>query len=104
METLAADPTGLMCPICLEETCWGCAGIALGIWGSGLPLATLAFSGTPEQLLTWAPQMFGTPEEPKIGALCVTEPNAGSDVSGLRTTARRDGEEWVLNGQKVFIT
>ena len=59
METLAADPTGLMFPICLEETCWGCAGIALGIWGSGLPLATLAFSGTPEQLFKWAPLMFG---------------------------------------------
>src|SRR5256712_5551482 len=103
-ETLAADPTGLMFPICLEETCWGCAGIALGIWGSGLPLATLAYSGTQDQLMTWAPQMFGTPDDPKIGALCVTEPNAGSDVSGLRTTAEREGDEWVLNGQKVFIT
>jgi acyl-CoA dehydrogenase len=104
METLASDPTGLMFPICLEETCWGCAGIALGIWGSGLPLATLAYSGTQEQMMTWAPQMFGTPDDPKIGALCVTEPNAGSDVSGLRTTAEREGDEWVLNGQKVFIT
>ena len=104
METLAGDPTGLMFPICLEETCWGCAGIALGIWGSGLPLATLAYSGTQVQLMTWAPQMFGTPDDPKIGALCVTEPNAGSDVSGLRTTAEREGDEWVLNGQKVFIT
>ena len=103
-ETLAADTTGLMFPICLEETCWGCAGISLGIWGSGLPLATLAYSGTQEQLVKWAPQMFGTAEDPKIGALCVTEPNAGSDVSALRTTARRDGDEWVLNGQKVFIT
>src|SRR3989441_5878798 len=104
METLANDPTGLMFPICLEETCWGCAGIALGIWGSGLPLATLAYSGTQDQLMTWAPQMFGTPDDPKIGALCVTEPNAGSDVSGLRTTAERHGQEWILNGQKVFIT
>src|SRR3989442_7919913 len=104
METLAADPTGLMFPICLEETCWGCAGISLGIWGSGLPLATLAYSGTPEQLMTWAPLMFGTPEEPKVGALAVTEPNAGSDVSALRTTAKREGEEWILNGQKIFIT
>jgi acyl-CoA dehydrogenase len=104
METLAADTSGLMFPICLEETCWGCAGISLGIWGSGLPLATLAYSGTQEQLVTWAPQMFGTAEDPKIGALCVTEPNAGSDVSALRTTASRHGDEWVLNGQKVFIT
>ena len=104
METLAADPTGLMFPICLEETCWGCAGISLGIWGSGLPLATLAYSGTPEQLSTWAPRMFGTPDDPKVGALCVTEPNAGSDVSALRTTAKRDGDEWVLNGQKIFAT
>jgi acyl-CoA dehydrogenase len=104
METLAADPTGLMLPICLEETCWGCAGISLGIWGSALPLATLAYSGTQEQLTKWAPLMFGTPGDPKLGALCVTEPNAGSDVSALRTTAKREGDQWVLNGQKIFIT
>jgi acyl-CoA dehydrogenase len=104
METVAADPTGLMFPICLEETCWGCAGIALGIWGTGLPLATLAYSGTQEQLTKWAPVMFGTADDPKVAALCVTEPNAGSDVSALRTTARRDGDEWVLNGQKIFAT
>jgi alkylation response protein AidB-like acyl-CoA dehydrogenase len=104
LETLAADPTGLMFPVCFEETCWGCAGISLGIWGSGLPLTTLAYSGTPEQLLQWAPLMFGTADDPKVGALCVTEPDAGSDVSALRTRARRDGDEWVLNGQKVFIT
>jgi len=104
MENVATDQTGLMLPICMEESCWGCAGISLGIWGSGLPLSTLAYSGSPDQLAKWAPLMFGTPDDPKMGALCVTEPNAGSDVSGLRTTARRDGEEWVLNGQKVFIT
>ena len=104
METIAADPTGLMLPICLEETCWGCAGISLGIWGSALPLATLAYSGTQEQLTKWAPLVFGTPEDPKVGALCVTEPNAGSDVSALRTNAKREGDEWVLNGQKIFIT
>ncbi len=101
---VASDQTGLMLPIAMEETSWGCAGIALGIWGSGLPLSTLAYSGTPEQLATWAPQMFGTPDDPKLGALCVTEPGAGSDVSALRTTAKRDGDEWVLNGTKIFIT
>jgi acyl-CoA dehydrogenase len=104
METLVGDPTGLMFPIAHEELCWGCAGIALGIFGSGLPLATLAYSGTPEQLAAWAPRMFGTPDDPKTAALCVTEPGAGSDVSALRTAARRDGDEWVLNGQKVFAT
>jgi alkylation response protein AidB-like acyl-CoA dehydrogenase len=104
METLAADPSGVMFPICLEETCWGCAGISLGLWGSGLPLATLAYSGTPEQLAKWAPLMFGTLKDPKVGALCVTEPDAGSDVSALRTTARRDGDSWVLNGQKALVT
>jgi acyl-CoA dehydrogenase len=104
MESVAQDPTGLMLPVVMEETTWGCAGIALSIWGTGLPLSTLAYTGTPEQLMKWAPLMFGTPDDPKVAALCVTEPNAGSDVSALRTTARRDGDEWVLNGQKIFAT
>jgi acyl-CoA dehydrogenase len=104
MESVAQDPTGLMLPVVMEETTWGCAGIALSIWGTGLPLSTLAYTGTPEQLMKWAPLMFGTADDPKVAALCVTEPNAGSDVSALRTTARRDGNEWVLNGQKIFAT
>ena len=104
MENVASDQTGLILPIAMEETSWGCAGIGLGIWGTGLPLSTLAYSGTSEQLAQWAPLMFGTPDDPKVAALCVTEPNAGSDVSALRTTAQRDGDEWVLNGQKIFAT
>ena len=104
LETVVPDQTGLMLPIAMEETCWGCAGISLGIWGTGLPLSTLTYAGTPEQLQQWAPLMFGTPEDPKLAALCVTEPGAGSDVSALRTTARRDGDAWVLGGRKVFIT
>ncbi|HYU57955.1 MAG TPA: acyl-CoA dehydrogenase family protein, partial [Actinomycetota bacterium] len=103
-EIAAGDPTGLGLPIALEETCWGCAGIALSVFGTGLPLASLAYTATPDQLQEWAPKMFGTPQDPKLGAFAVTEPNAGSDVSALRTTAKRDGDEWVLNGQKVFIT
>jgi acyl-CoA dehydrogenase len=103
-EMVNNDPGGLVMPLVLEEVCWGCAGIGLGIFGTGLPLAALAASGTPEQLFEWAPRMLGTPEEPKLGAFAVTEPNAGSDVSALRTTAKRDGDSWVLNGQKVFIT
>jgi alkylation response protein AidB-like acyl-CoA dehydrogenase len=100
----ASDETGISMPLALEEIAWGCAGIGLGIFGSGLPLAALAGSATPEQLTTWAPQMFGTPEDPKLGAFAVTEPQAGSDVSQLRTTAKRERDGWLLNGTKVFIT
>lgn len=98
------DPTGLTLPLLMEEIFWGCAGIGLAIFGTGLPLSALAAVGTPEQLLEWAPKMFGTPEDPKVGAFAVTEPQAGSDVRNLRTKAVREGDEWVLNGTKVFIT
>jgi len=99
-----ADPTGLTFPIVLEETFWGCAGIGLALFGTGLPLSALASVGTPEQLMEWAPRMFGTPEKPAVAAFGVTEPQAGSDVRSLRTRAVRDGDHWVLNGTKVFIT
>src|SRR5437667_603723 len=98
------DDSGLMMPIALEESAWGCAGITLGIFGTGLPLAALAASGTPEQTMKWAPKMFGTPEQPALGAFAVTEPNAGSDVSALRTTAKRERDGWLINGTKVCIT
>ena len=99
-----SDEGGLMMPIALEEMAWGCAGITLGIMGTGLPLAALAASGDYDFVLKWVPKMFGTPEDPKLAAFCVTEPNAGSDVSALRTTAKRERDGWLLNGQKVFIT
>src|SRR5438876_12164257 len=92
------DESGLMQPMALEETAWGCAGICLSIFGTGLPLAAVAASGDYDQVLKWAPKMFGTQEDPKVGAFCVTEPNAGSDVSSLRTTAKRERDGWLLNG------
>ena len=98
------DPTGLTLALITEEIFWGCAGIGLALMGTGLPLSALASGGTQEQLLTWAPRMFGTVEEPKVAAFGVTEPQAGSDVSSLTTRAVRDGDEWILNGRKVFIT
>jgi acyl-CoA dehydrogenase len=98
------DPTGLTLPLIMEETFWGCAGIGLAIFGTGLPLSALAAVGTQEQLFEWAPKMFGTPEDPKVGAFAVTEPQAGSDVRNLRTRAVREGDEWIINGTKVFIT
>ena len=90
--------------ISAEEFHWGCAGIALAISGSGLAAAGIASSGTPEQIAQWVPECFGSGEEIKLGAYAVTEPQAGSDVKSLKTTAKRDGDEWVLNGTKVFIT
>jgi acyl-CoA dehydrogenase len=100
----AGDAEGQMQVISAEEFHWGCAGIALAISGSGLAAAGIASSGTPEQIAQWVPECFGSGEEIKLGAYAVTEPQAGSDVKSLKTTAKRDGDEWVLNGTKVFIT
>jgi acyl-CoA dehydrogenase len=100
----AADPEGQMQVITAEELHWGCAGIALAISGSGLAAAGIAASGTPEQIGRWVPECFGNDDEIKLGAYAVTEPQAGSDVKSLRTTAKRDGDEWILNGTKIFIT
>ena len=63
-------------------------------------------SGTPEQIGEWLPQCFGTPEKVQLGAFCVSEPDAGSDVSNLRTNAVYDeaSDGWVLNGTKAWIT
>ncbi|HEX8753538.1 MAG TPA: acyl-CoA dehydrogenase family protein [Solirubrobacterales bacterium] len=104
LQTTAADADGQMGAIGAEEMHWGCAGAALAINGSGLAAAGIASSGTPEQIARWVPECFGVGEEIKLGAYAVTEPQAGSDVKSLKTTARRDGDEWILNGTKVFIT
>src|SRR3954470_7864224 len=104
LQRLANDPDGQFSVIYAGELHWGCAGIALAITGSTLAAAGLASSGTPEQIARWVPECFGTGNEIKLGAYAVTEPQAGSDVKSLKTTARREGDEWVLNGTKVFIT
>src|SRR3954462_6156979 len=74
--------------------------------GTSLAVAGIFSAGTNEQLMEWVPQCFGTPEEPAVGAFCVSEPNAGSDVSSHRTRARyaEAADEWVLNGQKAWAT
>jgi alkylation response protein AidB-like acyl-CoA dehydrogenase len=102
----AAEPTGLGFLTTFEEMFWGDAGIALSILATGLAAAALAGNGTPEQLGRWLPEMFGTPDEPKLGAFCSSEPDAGSDVGAIRTRARYDeaAGEWVLNGTKTWAT
>src|SRR5690554_6436133 len=103
---MLGDPTGLTMPVAMEELFWGDAGIGLAIFGSGLAAAGIAGNGTPEQVMEWVPQCYGTPGDLKLGAFGVSEPDAGSDVSGLRTRAVYDEakDEWVLNGTKAWIT
>src|SRR2546423_6869674 len=100
---LSMDPTGLSLPILMEELFWGCAGIGLTVVLPALALAAIRQAATDEQLVQWAPECFGTPGDIKLAALAVTEPSGGSDIRSIQTRARRDGSDWVIDGQKVFI-
>src|SRR6202453_2855454 len=85
-----------------EELCWGDAGLFLSIPNAGLGGAAVMAAGTPEQK-----QRFLTPfrgGKPKWGAMAITEPGCGSDSAAVTTTATRDGDHWVLNGNKIFCT
>ena len=101
-----SDTTGLTLPVAVEELFWGDAGIGMAIMGSGLAAAGIAGNGTPEQVMEWVPQCYGDAQKVQLGAFCVSEPDAGSDVSSLRTRAVYDeaNDEWVLNGTKAWIT
>ena len=100
------DKSGLTLPVAVEEICWGDAGLGMAIMGSGLAAAGIAGIGTPEQVMEWVPQCYGDANKVMLGAFCVSEPDAGSDVSNLRTRAVYDeaNDEWVLNGTKAWIT
>ena len=100
------DPTGLLFPVVMEELSWGDAGIALAIMGTTLGVAGILANGTPEQVAEWVPRCFGTPDRIQVAAFCVSEPDAGSAVSSLRTRAVYDEAtaEWVLDGTKTWIT
>ena len=100
------DPTGLGIPITMEELFWGDAGIGLAITGTTLAAVSVVANGTNEQLGEWTPQMFGTVDDVKVAAFCSSEPDAGSDVSAMRTRAVYDEakDEWVINGTKTWAT
>jgi alkylation response protein AidB-like acyl-CoA dehydrogenase len=104
LQEMASDNDGLFGVIYQEELNWGCAGLALAVNASSLAAAGIASSGTPEQIGQWVPECMGAGDEVKLGAYAVTEAGAGSDVASLRTTAKLDGDEWVLNGTKIFIS
>src|SRR3954469_16543740 len=84
-----------------EELCWGCSGIGTAIAANGLGHGPVIMAGTEDQKRRWLPQLV---DEVLLTSFALTEPNAGSDVSGIRTTAVRTGDEYVLNGSKMFIT
>ncbi len=100
------EPTGLGTPVAFEEIFWGDAGIGLALTGSCLAAVAVSSNGTDEQVGEWLPQMFGTPGDVKLGAFCSSEPDAGSDVSAIRTRAvySEATDEWVLNGTKSWAT
>ena len=84
-----------------EEVNWGCTGIGTSIGANGLGAGPVIIAGTDEQKAKWLPPLL---ESPILCSFGLSEPDAGSDVARLKTTAERRGDEYVLNGSKTFIT
>lgn len=84
-----------------EELAWGCTGISTALEACSLAEAPLLVAATHEQKKEYLGRMTA---EPIQAAYAVTEPGGGSDVAGVKTTAVRKGDEWVLNGSKMWIT
>jgi len=84
-----------------EELGWGCSGIATSLTANGLAATPLALAGSDALKRRYLGMLA---EAPVLASFCLTEPDAGSDVSGMRTTAVRRGDRWVINGSKCFIT
>ena len=87
--------------IVAEELNWGCSGIGTSIGANGLAAGPLLIAGTEEQRQQWLGPLV---DAPILGCFGLTEPGAGSDVSGIQTTAVRTGDEYVINGSKMFIS
>jgi acyl-CoA dehydrogenase len=87
--------------IVMEELAWGCGGMATSLLANDLANLPIILAGTEDQK-----KRLLTPftEKLKLSSFCLTEPGAGSDVAGMSTTARREGDHYVLNGAKCFIT
>jgi alkylation response protein AidB-like acyl-CoA dehydrogenase len=85
-----------------EELSWGCAGLAGSIQATMFPVRPLLNAGSAEQRGRYLPLLAS--DEGTLAAIAFTEPHAGSDLSAIRSSAVRDGEEYVLNGEKVYVT
>jgi len=84
-----------------EELAWGCAAIATTLGANGLAAAPVLLGGSDDIKAQYLGRLA---EEPVLASFCLTEPDAGSDVSGMRTTAVKRGDKYVINGSKCFIT
>jgi len=85
-----------------EELAWGCAGLATTIQATMFPVRPLLAFGTDAQKERYLPRLAS--EEGCLSAIAFTEPGAGSDFAATQATARRDGDDYVLNGEKCYIT
>src|SRR5690348_11387199 len=84
-----------------EELNWGCTGIGTSLGANGLGAGPVIIAGSDEQKAQWLPPLLDAPILCSFG---LSEPDAGSDVARMKTTAVRNGDEYVLNGSKTFIT
>ncbi|HEX2160668.1 MAG TPA: acyl-CoA dehydrogenase family protein [Thermoleophilaceae bacterium] len=84
-----------------EEIGWGCSGIGTSLMCNGLATAPIVLGGSEETKKKYLGMLT---EAPKLASFCLTEPDAGSDVSGMKTTAVKQGDKYVINGSKCFIT
>jgi len=84
-----------------EELGWGCSGVGTTLMCNGLATAPVALGGSDAVKKEYLGMLT---EEPKLASFCLTEPDAGSDVSAMRTTAVKKGDKYVINGTKCFIT
>jgi alkylation response protein AidB-like acyl-CoA dehydrogenase len=85
-----------------EELSWGCAGLSAPIGATMFPVRPLLRSGTPEQKERWLTRLAS--EEGCLAAIAFTEPGAGSDVAAIQSTARLDGDAYILSGEKCYVT
>ena len=83
-----------------EELSWGCSGISTAIAVNGLAILPILIAGIEEQKVEYG----GRLADGQLASYCLTEPEAGSDVAGIKTTARKEGDHYILNGSKTFIT
>ncbi len=97
-----AEVDAVTAAIIAEELSWGCAGLAATIGATQFPVRPLLRFGSDRQKERWLPRLAS--EEGCLAAFATTEPGGGSDISAMKTTARRDGDGWVLNGEKCYVT